>query len=127
MDKQQSFPQSPLCMEDIERIEGTGLSILERHHLRLLAHCLECFKEMANESSLGSLPQEKDRLRWCLEQPSLENDQAFISLLLEQFAVAGRQLEKVAALIEIPPLELTLEDLIRITIQRETRERIGSE
>ena len=115
-DNNRSFSHSPLSFEDVERIESTGLSSLERHHLRLLAHCLECFKKMAGGASSGSLPQEQDRLKWCLDQPNLVNDQAFISVLLEQFAAAGSQLEKVATLIEISPLELTLDDLLQAVI-----------
>ncbi len=116
MDSTRSFPQSPLTLEDIKKIEETGLPSLERHHLRLLAHCLQCFKEMAKNVATGSLPQEQDRLRWCSEQPSLVNDQAFISVLLEQFSAAGSQLEKIANMISTSPLELTLDDLIKVSL-----------
>ena len=65
---------SPLSIDEIKRIESINLSNIDRHHLRLLAHCLACFKEMANGVSIGSLPREQDRLNWLLAQPSLKND-----------------------------------------------------
>ena len=110
---QEDFNDSPLRLEEIQKIDATGLSSIERHHLRLLAHCLCCFKSIANGSSLGPLPQEEDRLKWLLAQPALANEEAFASLLLEQFVVAGCQLERLADECKITPLELTLEDLIQ--------------
>ena len=112
IDNKKKWSESPLNERDIELIDSAQLSHLERHHLRLLAHCLECFKTMAKGSASGPLPEEKDRMTWCLAQPSLANEEAFISVLLEQFAVAARQLERVAVICKKSPLELTLVDLI---------------
>ncbi len=102
---------SPLSKADIELIESTNLSSIDKHHLRILAHCLECFKVMGNEST-SFLPKEKQRLDWFVSQPALENQTAFISVLYEQFAVAADQLESMAADLNIGPLELTLQHLI---------------
>ena len=104
---------SPLSASEIEMIEDTKLSVLERHHLRVLAHCLACFKDMANGLNEGSLPNKENRLKWCLAQPSLATDQSFIPVLLDQFTGAARQLETVANELGISPLELTLRDLIQ--------------
>lgn len=104
---------SPLSMEEIQLIDQTNLPILEKHHLRLLAHCLACFKSMAQqEKSRESFPEENDWVKWCLAQPRLQNDNDFISLLLEQFSGAAKQLQKLALDKNIPPLKLNLEDLI---------------
>ena len=112
MTADRNFAHSPLSLADLERIESTSLSSLERHHLRLIAHCLECFKAMGQASTTGSLPTEKERFAWCMAQPSLASDRAFVSVLLEQFAVACRYLEKVAEKFNLTPLELTLDHLI---------------
>ncbi len=108
-------PQSPLTLHDIQLIEATDLSSLERHHLRLLAHCLVCFQTMAQGSS--DLPGEKIWLQWCLDQPGLSSEKRFISVLLEQFAAAARQLEEIALNFNIPPMELTLEHLIMASVK----------
>ena len=106
-------PSSPLSISEIQSIEATKLSILEKHHLRCLAHCLACFKNMAQGSNEGSLPNEENRLKWCLAQPMLVKDHSFIPVLLDQFSGAANQLESLANELGITPLELTLRDLIQ--------------
>ena len=107
---------SPLSRSDLELIEATLLSSQERHFLRVLAHCLACFKSMGSNTSLGPLPKENIRLQWCLNQPKLANEKSFIPILLDQFNSAGRQLEKLASVLGITPLELTTQDLINSSI-----------
>ena len=114
---QNTVAQSPLSFEDIERIEATGLSIVDRHHLRLRAHCLSCFKEMAKGPSVGALPKEDVRLKWLLAQPALTNEREFAFVLLDQLAGVGSQLERLAAACDISPLELTLEELINESLR----------
>ena len=114
---QHNLLKSPLSFEDIATIDETGLSIVDRHHLRLLAHCLSCFKEMAKGSSVGALPSENVRLKWLLAQPALTNEREFAFVLLDQLAGVGLQLEKLAAACDISPLELTLEELINESLR----------
>ena len=111
MVESKSFERSPLSQEEIEQIEKAPFSAIERHHLRLLAHCLACFKSMDNDSNL-LLPDENKRLEWFLSQPSLLGETAFVSVLLQQFASAASQLEHLAHELNIPPLQLTLDHLI---------------
>ena len=111
------FSDSPLSLEDIKEINDTQLSLLDRHHLRLLGHCLSCFKMMKNGLSSGPLPDQKIRVKWCLEHPKLCQDQVFIGVLLEEFEAAANQLEKLASDLEVTPLELTLTDLIKVSLK----------
>ena len=108
---------SPLTLDEIQKIDATGLPSIDRHYLRLLAHCLACFKEMASGSSTGEFPIEKDRLKWLLEQPALTNERAFVFVLLEQFAGAAYQLERLAEEYKKSPLELTLDELINWSLR----------
>ena len=103
---------SPLSIEEINLIEVTGLPLIDRHHLRLLAHCLACFKLMAKGSPSGSFPNEEDRLKWLTSQSVFNNEKDFILVFLEQLSGAGKQLEVLAKEYNISPLELTLERLI---------------
>ena len=105
-------PEGPLSREAIERIDATQLPQLERHHLRLLAHCLACFQSMRPKPSDGSLPRETSRRHWCLEQPRIAEDPEFLNCLLEQLDVAALQLETIAQTQQIPPMTLTLDALI---------------
>ena len=102
----------PLSFEEINLIEETQLPLMDRHHLRLLAHCLACFKSMADGSSCGPLPKEEDRLKWLMSQPTLINEKDFITVFLKQLSGAAKQLEVLADESNISPLELTIERLI---------------
>ena len=105
-------PEGPLSREAIERIDASLLPQLDRHHLRLLAHCLACFQAMDPLPEDGSLPRETSRRSWCLKQPRIAEDPGFVNLLLEQFDVAALQLEAIAQEQQLPPMALTLEALI---------------
>lgn len=105
-----------LSLEEIKRIDALDLSTIEKHHLRLIAHCLASFKSMSKSSSMKNFPSAESRLAWCTDQASLEGQEAFITLLLQQFIVAEKYLDKLAKLYEIQPLEITLDQLIAFTI-----------
>ena len=103
---------SPLSGEDIKLIAMTNLSISEKHHLRMLAHCLQCFKSMSKNSSDSSLPLKEEWLEWCLKNPIMMKDDEFVQVMLEQFSGAAVQLEKLSNDLEVAPLDLTLRNLI---------------
>ena len=103
---------SPLTKEDISLIGATNLSVAEKHHLRMLAHCLECFKSMNKNNLEGLIPSKELWLEWCLTNPKMFNDDEFVQVLFEQFAGASKQLEKLSAFFQVAPLDLTINDLI---------------
>ena len=95
----------------VARIDATMLPRLERHHVRLLAHCLESFRSMG-VSKEGDLPDAACRRRWCEQQPVVAEDPAFLRSLLLQLETAAQQLSELAAALGKAPLQLTVEDLI---------------
>ena len=96
----------------IERIDSTLLPLLDRHHLRVLSHCLDSFQSMASPQSPGAIPDEDQRRRWCQQQPVVADDPAFLDTLLLQLNAAANQLDQLALELGKPPLRLTLDDLI---------------
>ena len=68
----------------IERIDSTLPPQLDRHHLRLLNHCLDSFQSVAAPGSTGAIPDENQRRRWCQQQPVVADDPAFLDTLLLQ-------------------------------------------
>ncbi len=111
-----STPQgtsSPLNMAEIELIDSTFFPSIDKHHLRLLAHCLRSFQEMKQDATDGQLPDDKQCLIWCQSQANLTKEKKFILVLIEQMSSARRQLEQIAEEFEKPPLKLTLTDLIK--------------
>ena len=115
MPEETIFSSSPLSIEDLRKIDDTKLAPLDRHYLRLLGHCLACFKIMSDGLISGPLPNEDKRLQWCLDHPMVAKDEEFIGILLEQFSASANHLEQLAHSIGVTPLELTLNDLIEIS------------
>ena len=103
---------SPLSKEDIYLIGLTNLSASEKHHLRMLAHCLQCFKSMRTNNSSGLIPVKEEWLEWCLKNPIMLEDDEFVQIMFEQFSGAAIQLEKLSNDLSVAPLDLTLRNLI---------------
>ena len=103
---------SPLSTEDINLIAMTNLSIREKHHLRMLAHCLQCFKTMSKNNQEGLIPLKEEWLEWCLRNPVMMKDDEFVQVMFEQFSGAAVQLEKLSNDLKVAPLHLTLRNLI---------------
>ena len=96
----------------IECIDSTLLPQLDRHHLRVLSHCLDSFQSMAAPGSTGAIPDEGQRRHWCQQQPVVAEDPAFLDTLLLQLNAAADQLNQLALELSKPPLTLSLDDLI---------------
>ena len=107
-----NFTNSPLGKEDINLIGSTNLSVGEKHHIRMLLHCLECFKSMRRGETEGLIPDKEVWLEWCLENPIMLKDDEFVQVLFEQFSGAAIQLESLSNALKVAPLDLTLRDLI---------------
>ena len=76
---------NPLTELDIQKIENGGLSNHDKHYIRLMAHCLGCFKSMLVDSTIGALPSPGVRSQWLLSQGKDLVDESFLNVLLEQF------------------------------------------
>ena len=103
---------SPLSNEDINLIAMTNLSIREKHHLRMLAHCLQCFKSMSKKNPEALIPLKEEWLEWCLKNPVMMKDDEFVQVMFDQFSGAAIQLEKLSNDLKVAPLDLTLRNLI---------------
>tara|TARA_Y100001968_G_C19252609_1_gene665216 strand:- start:287 stop:640 length:354 start_codon:yes stop_codon:yes gene_type:complete len=103
---------SPLSKEDISLIASTNLSVSEKHHLRMLLHCLNCFKSMSEDNEEKLIPSKEVWIEWCLKNPVMFDDDEFVQVLFEQFSGAVVQLEKLSNNLNIAPLDLTVQDLI---------------
>ena len=103
---------SPLSKEDIDSIALTNLSMGEKHHIRMLAHCLECFKSMGGDNPRGLIPVKEEWLEWCLRNPIMVKDDEFVQVMFEQFSGAAKQLERLSNDLKVAPLDLTLKNLI---------------
>ena len=114
-DQTNSF-SSPLSNEIVKQIEKLNLSIIQKHHIKLLAHCLEIFKEIAKNDT--SFFEEDDLLKeWCEAQSPKFNDNNFNQLLYEQMSSAAKKLNSFSRRINKNFKELDLDDLVILVVQ----------
>ena len=115
----------PLDRQQIERIEATLLPVVDRHLLRLQAHCLVTFQQIAMPIREGPLPTRDRWQEWCDQQPQLADDTEFSDQLMMQFTVIASQLEELASQLQLSPLELKLNDLIN-NAETNSRQRLSN-
>ena len=116
MSNQTNSLSSPLSDEIAKNIDQLNLSIIQKHHVRLLAHCLEIFKEIAQDET--SLFEEEELLReWCEKQSQQFNDRNFNQLFYEQMSSAAKKLNSFSKSIEKTFKDLNLDDLIALVEQ----------
>ena len=110
-----SFP-GPLSDEIVKNIDQLNLPTIKKHHVRLLAHCLEIFKEIGKDEK--SLFEEDELLKkWCEKQSQKFNDKNFTKLFYEQMSSAVKKLNFFSKSIEKNFKELDLEDLVNLVEQ----------
>ena len=113
-----NYFSSPISDEIVKNIDQLNLSILQKHHIRLLAHCLEILKEIAKDDI--TLFEEDNLLReWCEKQSQKFNDKNFNQLFYEQMSSAAKKLNSFSQSIEKKFKELDLEDLITLVEQNQ--------
>ena len=116
MSNQTNSFSGPLRDEIVKNIDQLNLHTIQKHHVRLLAHCLEIFKEIAKDDM--SLLEENELLKdWCEKQSQKFNDKNFSQLLFEQMSAAAKKLNSFSQSIEKSLQELNLEDLITLVEQ----------
>lgn len=101
----------PLDASDLAALEATLLPSLERHHLRLLAHCLRTFQQVAG-SRTGPLPSRSALATWSARHSSLAPDPEFQQVFLTQLERGAGQLQELAAQRGCELLALEIHDLI---------------
>ena len=117
----------PINIETIQEIDNLDLPIMQKHHLRILAHCLEIVKILNVDNSFEY--QNKNLLReWCDNQSRKFDDEKFSDLFYEQLESTSKKLsafsKKIGKNIEdldIDDLVLLVERLSLIHISEPTR------
>ena len=113
MSDQFNFSISPVKKEVVDQIESLDLSTLQKLHLKLLTHCLEVFKDISLKAD-KEFPNEILLKNWCENEAKKLKDESFSSLLFEQMNSAAVKLKNYAKNTGKCPLDLNLDDLIKI-------------
>ena len=105
-----------LNIETIQEIDNLDLPIMQKHHLRILAHCLQILKIINVDNSLEH--QNKNLLReWCDNQSKKFEDKKFSDLFYEQLESATKKLSTFSKKIGKSIEDLEIVDLILLVEQ----------
>ena len=106
-----------LNIETIQEIDNLDLPIIQKHHIRILAHCLEIFKIINVDNSFEY--QNKKPLReWCDNQSKKFDDKKFSDLFYEQLDSTSKKLSTFSKNIGKKIEDLDLDDLVFLVEQR---------
>ena len=108
---------NPLNIETIQEIDNLDLPIMQKHHLRILAHCLQILKIINLDNNLEY--QNKNHLReWCDNQSKKFDDKKFSDIFYEQLESAAKKLITFSKKIGKSIQDLEVDDLILLVEQR---------
>ena len=106
-----------LNIEIIQEIDNLDLSLMQKHHLRILAHCLHILKIINVDNSLEY--QNKNLLReWCDKQSKKFDDKKFSDLFYEQLESTSKKLSTFSKKIGKNIEDLEIDDLALLIEQR---------
>ena len=108
---------NPLNIETIQEIDNFDLPIMQKHHLRILAHCLQILKIINVDNSFEY--QNKNSLReWCDNQSKKFDDKKFSDLFYEQLELTSKKLSSFSKKIGKSMEDLEIDDLVFLVEQR---------
>ena len=108
---------NPLNIKTIQEIDNLDLTIMQKHYLRILAHCLQILKVINLDKSLEY--QNKNPLReWCDSQSKKFDDKKFSDLFYEQLEASSKKLSTYSKKIGKSIEDLEIDDLVPLVEQR---------
>ena len=107
-----------LNLQTIQTIEKLNLPIIQKHHIRILVHCLAILNSISTDNSFCS-DQENFLRDWCNRESRKFNDQQFSDLLYEQLALTAKKLNLFSQKIGKDIKDLDIEDLV-LLVQEST-------
>ena len=107
---------NPLNIETIREIDNFDLPIMQKHHLRILAHCLEILKILNTDNTYEY--QNQNPLReWCDNQSRKFDDKKFSDLFYEQLELTSKKLSSFSKKIGKNIEDLEIDDLVLLIEQ----------
>ena len=105
---------NPLNIETIQEIDNLDLTIMQKHHIRILAHCLQIVKMINADNSLDY----QNTLReWCDNQSKKFDDKKFSDLFYEQLESTSKKLSTFSKKIGKSIEDLEIDDLVLLVQQ----------
>ena len=106
---------NPLNIQIIKEIDNLDLPIMQKHHVRILAHCLQILKIINSDNSL----ENKNSLReWCDNQSKKFDDKKFSDIFYEQLESTSKKLSIFSKKIGKNIEDLDIDDLVLLIEKR---------
>ena len=107
---------NPLNIQTIKEIDKLDLPIMQKHHVRILAHCLQILKTINTDNSFEY--QNKNSLReWCDNQSKKFDDKKFSDLFYHQLETTSKKLSTFSKKIGKNIHDLEIDDLVLLVEQ----------
>jgi len=117
MSKHIDHLSNPLNIQTIQEIDSLDLPIMQKHHLRILAHCLNILKNINADNSL--VHNNNKLLReWCDNQSKKFDDKKFSDLFYEQLESTSKKLRDFSKGIGKNLEDLEIDDLVFLVEQQ---------
>ena len=108
---------NPLNIQTIQEIDNLDLPIMQKHHVRILAHCLQILKIIkANDNS--EFDNKVSLREWCNIQSRKFDDKQFSDLLFNQLNSTAKKLNTFSQRIGKNIEDLEIDDLVLLVEKR---------
>ena len=106
-----------LSMQTIQEIDNLDLPIMHKHHVRILAHCLQILK-MLNANNSMEFQNQNSLREWCDNESKKFEDKKFSDLFYEQLESTAKKLSTFSKKIGKNIEDLEIKDLVLVVEQR---------
>ena len=107
---------NPLNIQTIQEIDNLDLPIMQKHHLRILAHCLQILKIIKADDN-SELCDKNSLREWCDNHSRKFDDKNFSDLFYSQLDSTAKKLNTFAQRIGKKIEDLEIEDLVLLVEQ----------
>ena len=107
---------NPLKIEIIQEIDNLDLPMLQKHHVRILAHCLHILKIITSDNS-SELCERNSLREWCDNQSRKFEDKKFSDLFYAQLNSTAKKLNTFSQKIGKNIEDLEIDDLVILVEQ----------
>ena len=102
---------NPLNIQTIKEIDNLDLPMMQKHHVRILAHCLQILKIINADNNLG-YPKKNSLREWCDNQSKKFDDKKFSDLFYNQLESTSKKLSTFSKKIGKNIEDLEIDDLV---------------
>jgi hypothetical protein len=107
---------NPLNIQAIKEIDNLDLPIMQKHHVRILAHCLQILKSI-NAHDSSELCNKNSLREWCDNQSKKFDDKKFSDIFYEQLESTAKKINTFSQRIGKNIEDLEIYDLVLLVEQ----------